>query len=214
MNINNPTSFSPPDLTLSTSNSSGSAGALRADDTILVYDATVPDAITFGQSGAAGSAAVSARRDHAHAMVANPTTTAAVRCGHNANQTIDNTTTTLLAFNTEKYDTDGMHDTSTNNGRITAQTDGYYIISASCTWDDEGTNYRNHLVYFNGSTLIARQIWNASSGVEWASMINTHYALDADDYIEFKVYQNSGGARTITGNTEYSPIFSAMKVTG
>lgn len=70
MNINNPTSFSTPDLTLSTSNSSGVAGALRADDTLLVYDTTLPDPITYGQSGSVGSAATSARRDHAHAMAA------------------------------------------------------------------------------------------------------------------------------------------------
>ena len=73
MNINNPTTFSVPDLTLGLSNSSGSAGALRADDTILVYDTTLPDAITYGQSGSAGSAATAARRDHAHAMAATAT---------------------------------------------------------------------------------------------------------------------------------------------
>ena len=66
MNINNPTTFSTPDLTLSTSNSSGTAGALRADDTILVYDTTVPTTIASSASAAAGSAATSARRDHTH----------------------------------------------------------------------------------------------------------------------------------------------------
>ena len=65
MNINNPTTFSAPDLTLSTSNSSGSAGALRADDTILVYDTTLPANVTTG-SAATGSASTSARRDHQH----------------------------------------------------------------------------------------------------------------------------------------------------
>jgi len=70
VNINNPTTFSAPDLTLSTSNSSGSAGALRADDTILVYDNTAVDAITFGQAGSVGSASTASRRDHAHAMAA------------------------------------------------------------------------------------------------------------------------------------------------
>ena len=73
MNINNPTTFSTPDLTLSTSNSSGTAGALRADDTILVYDTSVPTTIAYGASAAAGSAAVSARRDHTHGMAATPT---------------------------------------------------------------------------------------------------------------------------------------------
>ena len=77
MNINNPTTFSTPNLTLSTSNSSGTAGALRADDTVLVYDATLPDAIAYGQSGSAGSASTSARRDHSHAMAASTAVSAA-----------------------------------------------------------------------------------------------------------------------------------------
>jgi hypothetical protein len=68
VNINNPTTFGTPNLTLSTSNSSGTGGALRSDDTVLVYDTTAVDAITFGQSGSVGSAATSSRRDHAHAM--------------------------------------------------------------------------------------------------------------------------------------------------
>jgi mannose-6-phosphate isomerase-like protein (cupin superfamily) len=68
MNISNPTSFSPPDLTLTTSNSSGTAGALRADDSILVYDTTVPTTIASAASAATGSAATAARRDHTHGM--------------------------------------------------------------------------------------------------------------------------------------------------
>ena len=63
MIINNPTTFSTPDLTLSTSNSSGTAGALRADDTILVYDTTVPEPIG---TASAGDTATSARRNHVH----------------------------------------------------------------------------------------------------------------------------------------------------
>ncbi len=75
MNINNPTTFSTPNLTLSTSNSSGTAGALRADDTILVYDATVPTTIAYGASAAAGDTATAAHRNHNHGMAA-----AAISC--------------------------------------------------------------------------------------------------------------------------------------
>ena len=70
MNINNPTTFSAPDLTLSTSNSSGTAGALRADDTVLVYDTTVPTTIAYGASASAGDTATAARRNHTHGMAA------------------------------------------------------------------------------------------------------------------------------------------------
>ena len=67
MQINNPTSFSPPDLTLTTANSSGNAGALRADDSILVYDTTIPATVSSGAS-TTGSSATSARRDHVHGI--------------------------------------------------------------------------------------------------------------------------------------------------
>jgi hypothetical protein len=67
LNINNPTTFGTPDLTLSTSNSSGTAGALRSDDTILVYDTTVPADV--GAASATGSQPVASRRDHVHAGV-------------------------------------------------------------------------------------------------------------------------------------------------
>lgn len=68
MNINNPTTFGTPNLTFSTSNSSGSGGALRADDTVLIYDTTVPGTIASAASAATGSAATAARRDHQHGM--------------------------------------------------------------------------------------------------------------------------------------------------
>ena len=73
MNINNPTTFGSPNLTLTTSNSSGTGGALRSDDSILVYDTTGPAAVAA--SAGVGSAATSARRDHVHAGIAAITST-------------------------------------------------------------------------------------------------------------------------------------------
>ena len=63
-----------PNITLGTTNTAGSSSNfLRRDDTILAFDATVPSTQAFGDSAAAGSATVAARRDHKHAMPAAPT---------------------------------------------------------------------------------------------------------------------------------------------
>lgn len=70
MNINNPTTFSTPNLTLSTSNSSGTSGALRADDTIALYTTNVPESISYGQSASTGNSEDAARRNHNHGMAA------------------------------------------------------------------------------------------------------------------------------------------------
>jgi hypothetical protein len=67
------TAFAAPALTLGTANAAGSADTtLATDSTLLAFDTTLPDAITFGQSGEVGVAVVASRRDHAHAMVADP----------------------------------------------------------------------------------------------------------------------------------------------
>lgn len=74
MNINNPTTFSAPDLTYTTSNASGTAGALRADDSIAIFSATVPETIAYGQSAGAGDDAFASRLDHVHGMAASDAT--------------------------------------------------------------------------------------------------------------------------------------------
>jgi len=67
-----------PAFTLGTANAAGSAvTAVASDATLLAFDTTLPDAITFGQSGAVGSSTTAARRSHAHAMATDPTTAAA-----------------------------------------------------------------------------------------------------------------------------------------
>jgi hypothetical protein len=62
-----------PAFTLGLANAAGSAtSAVASDSTLLVFDTTLPDAITFGQSGNVGSAVVASRRDHAHATASLP----------------------------------------------------------------------------------------------------------------------------------------------
>jgi len=211
MNINNPTTFSPPDLTLSTSNSSGSAGALRADDTILVYDATVPDAITFGQSGAAGSAAVSARRDHAHAMAANPVVAIGTRSYNNANVSIPDASNTLLPMNSTQYDTDDMHDDTTNNNRITFTTAGYYVVNVQLLWASNTTGVRSHNVTLNAGASVCIYNWEAEALARYLTF-SFQYHFDADDYITMYCYQNSGGSLNLTYEGVVAPYVSAFKI--
>ena len=66
-----------PALTLGTANAAGAAATfVKTDATVLAFDATAPSTQAFGDSAAAGSAAVAARRDHKHAMPAAPKTVA------------------------------------------------------------------------------------------------------------------------------------------
>ena len=117
MNISNPTSFSTPDLTFSTSNSSGTSGALRADDTVLLYDTTVPGTIAASASAATGSAETAARRDHVHGSAAAYTTFAAPSFTlgtSNVSGSGDSVHAgaTLLVFDTTAVTSEGIADTA------------------------------------------------------------------------------------------------------
>ena len=92
-----------PAFTLGTANAAGSAAtAVASDSTLLAFDTTLPDAIQNGQSGAAGSAGTSARRDHSHAMdiLAAPALTLGTSNAAGAAETGFATNSTILAFDT------------------------------------------------------------------------------------------------------------------
>ena len=211
MNINNPTSFSTPDLTLSTSNSSGSAGALRADDTILVFDSGTPDAITFGQSGAAGSGAIASYRNHAHAMAAETTQDVSCRVTNDAAQSIANASTTKLAINTEIFDTDTIHDPTTNNSRLTIPEDGKYLCGINFMIGGASGHVNVGILLNNTANIALGSIPNVS-GANIAPTVSIIADLDEDDYIEASVYQDSGGAASVSSSANYSPIFWIVKI--
>ena len=214
MQINNPTTFSTPDLTLTTSNSSGSAGALRADDSILVYDTTLPDAITFGQSGATGSASTSSRRDHSHAMATETTNTIACGAYNDADISIANTTTTVIALNAEAYDTDTMHDPSTNNSRVKATTAGTYQILGSIGWASNATGRRLIYLRYNGSGSGETVEVDSNQNGAHYMQVSAQHVFTADQYVELLVYQSSGGALNTTSSGIVMPALSMQKVIG
>lgn len=62
-----------PTVGLGTAAAAGSAATfVKTDATLLAFDATAPSTQAFGDSAAVGAATVAARRDHKHAMPANP----------------------------------------------------------------------------------------------------------------------------------------------
>jgi len=69
-----------PAFTLGVANAAGAAlTAVSSNSTLLTFDTTAVDAITFGQSGSVGSATTASRRDHAHEMESATVTAAATQ---------------------------------------------------------------------------------------------------------------------------------------
>lgn len=133
---------------------------------------------------------------------------------HQQPQSIANNTLTTLAFNTEMYDTDTMHDITTNNGRITFTTAGIYIVTLNCTWKNTtaATGDRIAQIRKNATTVLAYESKRAGG----ADLLHGHsicieISVAAADYVEARVQQTSGAALNIIADS-WSPVFSAARV--
>jgi hypothetical protein len=108
---------------------------------------------------------------------------------------VANNTWTAVELNNELVDTNGFHDNSTNPSRITIPTGygGKYAIIANAYWGTWPAGNRGSRIYKNGSLFIDYGNNNAS-GTDYSSIFwNSIVSLSAGDYIEFYVFQTSGG---------------------
>jgi hypothetical protein len=139
-----------------------------------------------------------------------------VRVTDAGGQTISNTTFTAIDFDTDRWDEFDMHDTSTNNSRITCIVDGRYIMGGAVQWDANATGYRWLSVRLNGSShVVADRVINLSAQT-FEQSVSTYFDLSKDDYIELVVWQNSGGNLNTNkgneGSVDYTPVFWAQRV--
>lgn len=111
-----------------------------------------------------------------------------------------NATDTLLTFDSERFDTNTMHDTVTNPGRITFTTAGVYVVSFTGQFI-AATDYTqgNAYIRLNGTTPIGLGSSVGTSTLSTAGMFvscHTIYKFAAADYVEVMVRQTNGAAAT------------------
>jgi hypothetical protein len=136
-----------------------------------------------------------------------PEVTPSARVYNNADISINNDTATALTFNSELYDTDTIHDTSTNTGRLTCKTAGIYTIFANVAFNTNSTGYRSTLIKHNGSTTIALMVTSPASGAYTIHNLSCQYNMAVNDYVEVVVQQTSTGALLVKRGASYSPEF-------
>ena len=125
-----------------------------------------------------------------------------------AAQSITQNSDVTITWNQENYDTDTMHDNSTNNSRIKATTAGKYLIVCNIEWAAGITGWRNHYLYVNGSTTIGSTRLMALDANKPVYNLVTIWEFSANDYVELRVHQNATAARTV--NNGAGVTFLAM----
>lgn len=108
-------------------------------------------------------------------------------------QTISNATETTLTFNTEMWDTDTMHSTSTNTGRLTATTAGTYLVILNAEFASNASGFRLFKIRSNGTQVEAEVRCPPTNGSETRHSLSSYVELAATEYVEARVYQSSGG---------------------
>jgi hypothetical protein len=120
--------------------------------------------------------------------------TQGARAYHSADQSIPNASWTTLSLDSEVYDTDTIHNLTTNNSRLTCKTAGNYMIVAMGETLSNATGSRLVQIIYNTSTVIALHGGSPDSFGTGRLGVATLYTLAVNDFIEMQVYQNSGGA--------------------
>lgn len=147
-------------------------------------------------------------RDNQAALLNPPS----ARVYHNAAQSLANSVATVVAFNSERWDTDTIHDTVTNNSRLTCKTAGRYLIIGTTEYATNATGVRETYIRLNGATPLAADVRAAVSGLTTAFTIQTYWDMAVNDYVELIAFQSSGGALNLNSTANYSPEFMMTRV--
>jgi hypothetical protein len=126
----------------------------------------------------------------------------AARVYNSAAQTFVQATENTLSFDSERFDTDTIHDPAVNPSRLTCKTAGLYQITADIQmWglgdSDWSDSFPYSLIRLNGSTLISSVGgFSPTTGHDphrWMNL-STLWKMAVNDYVEVRVHSNQGNA--------------------
>lgn len=139
---------------------------------------------------------------------------ATTRAYNNAALVLGTGVFTTLTFNSERWDTDTMHDTGSNTGRITFTTAGTYVICFNGRTDPTaGIHTIVAQIRLNGTTVLGSQhSFETGAGTDHRVTVTTIWQAAANDYVEIQIYQATGGNLNLQSVADESPEFSAVRV--
>lgn len=126
---------------------------------------------------------------------------------HSTSQTLTTGVGASLSADSEHFDNDSMHSTSTNNTRITIQTPGRYLVFGAITFPNNTTAGRAIAFRVNNTTNYIATLVQAAGGATVTEITGVRaIVLGAGDYVECRAAQYSGGNLDVTLN-EFAATF-------
>jgi hypothetical protein len=128
-----------------------------------------------------------------------------VKLERTTGQVVYDASAAIIVWDSEVWDTDGMHDNATNQDRITINTPGIYLVIGAVRYNAGISDDSSVTIWQNGSTFIVRDEGgpaNTAGGRTVSALVN----MNANDYLHLQVYQNNSAntSRTTTSGTFFS----------
>jgi hypothetical protein len=143
-------------------------------------------------------------------------TASGVQAYRSTTQSVPGSTITAILFDSELYDSDGYHSTSSNTSRITVPTAGKYSLKSTIGFSSNGTGVRYVFFCVNGSTGNrhgANTVPGSGGSLDTIVTATADIMLNASDYVEVYVFQSSGGALNVLADSTFpgGTRFSCMR---
>lgn len=132
------------------------------------------------------------------------------RVYNDADIAVPNGAFTTISFNQERWDTDTYHNPGIDPSRLTAPSNGFFMIGGNIEWEGSISGARILRILLNGTAVIAYD--GTTSDQRRRHTISTQYQLAAGEYVEIQCHQSSGGSLDVNFSGNYSPDFWIHKI--
>ena len=134
------------------------------------------------------------------------------RVYNNADLTIATAEWTNLTFNSEDFDTDTIHDTSTNTDRLMCKSAGVYLAVFNARFDTNATGERQAQIRLDDTTPLSYMIAFSEATTNATFLLTVVLELSVNQFLTVRVNQSSGGNLNIDSTSGVSPYFSMHRI--
>ncbi len=131
---------------------------------------------------------------------------------HSTTQNAIDNAWTGVNFDSELFDSNGMHDNATNRERLTCKSAGLYMVWGCCEFDAYNINSRWIAIRLNGSSFRSEEMFPSTISIAHPMSIVALVQLAVNDYVELMAKQNSNTTRVINTSANYSPYFGMVQL--